>query len=137
MKVYVITSGDYSDYSIYGVASTKSKAEAIIAAAKGADEYWAQDARIEEYPVDEMLTYKQFVEWHCGMLLDDGSVVEQHDRVAWAKPFRSRVEQFNVKVPFYQNRPIVRVKSAVSQAHANKVAAEKRQEWLRTKAVEG
>jgi hypothetical protein len=36
-------------------------------------------------------------------------------------------------VPAYKGRGVVRVESAESAAHAKKFAAEKRQEWLRSK----
>lgn len=133
-KVFVITSGSYSDYGIYGVCSTRKLADRAISAAKGSDEYWASDANIEEWPLDELLERKPQKVWMCGMLLDDGTIVEPKQsfvKTEFSKPFRGRVDQYDVKVPFYRNRPLVRVSSTVSQTHANKYAAEQRQKWLR------
>jgi hypothetical protein len=137
-KVYIVTSGCYSDYGIRAVSLSKRNAQAAIDAAKIADEWWAGDAEIEVWPVDEVLKMRKFTVWLCGMLLDDGSIVEPkapgYCRSEFSEPFRSRVEQCGTRVPCYANRPIVRVLSSVSQDHANKVAAEARQAWLRTKA---
>jgi len=135
-SVYIITSGCYSDYSIHSVSSTKAGAQKVIDAAKTADEYWAADADIETWPVDGLLAFRSFQVWCCGMLLDDGSIVEPAKRYStrvFARPYKSIVEQCGTKVLIYNNRPIVRVTSSVSQAHANKVAAEARQAWLRKK----
>jgi hypothetical protein len=138
MKVYIITSGSYSDYGIHGVSLSKKKARAAIDKAKAADEYWACDADIEEWEADEVLQRENQTYWACGMLLDDGSVVEPraegYQSTIFDKPFRSRIEQYGVKVPFYNNRPIVRTRSTVSAKHALKVAVEARQKWLREKA---
>lgn len=144
MKVFIITSGCYSDYGIRGVGSTKKQAQAAIDAAKAADEYWAGDAGIEEWDVDELLSFRKQRVFQCGMLLDDGSVVERHgesedeeeQRTVFEKPFRGEVTQFNAKVPMYKDRAIVRTRSTVSIGHALKLAAEKRQEWLRKRAAD-
>lgn len=55
MKVYVITKGSYSDYSIYGVAVNKEMAETLRKHVS--DRY--EDANIEEYDTDE---YKPLTE---------------------------------------------------------------------------
>lgn len=57
----------------------------------------------------------------------------EYSHYVWENPFRGEIEQFNVKVPVYNNRPIVRTRSTVSVDHAVKLAAEKRQEWLRNR----
>lgn len=46
-KVFIVTSGEYSDYDIKAVFSTREKAEAYINA-KGTDYYW----EVEEWDVD-------------------------------------------------------------------------------------
>ncbi len=143
-EVYVVTSGSYSDYGIRGIFSTKKNADEFIeraGALKDDDgdrlEYWSGDVNgVEIWELDAALKNKRMRIWTCGMLLDDGAIVEpkiEWSEITWEPPFRSRVIQYGTKVPAYSNRPIVRIESAVSQAHANKVAAEKRQEWLRRK----
>jgi hypothetical protein len=71
------------------------------------------------------------------MLLDDGSVVEEGTdaSINFERPYRSRIEQYDVKIPRYHNRPIVRTRSTVSYAHAHKVAVEARQKWMREKGT--
>lgn len=46
-------------------------------------------------------------------------------------PFRGRVVQSAVAVPFYAHALISRVISCVSAEHARKLAVEERQRWLR------
>lgn len=102
------------------------------------DCYWADEADIEEWEVDVLHKNKVIKVYSAGMLLDDGSLVEPKMKgwfnLRWAAPFRSKVTQLGEKVPFYGNRPIVRVESTVSQDHANKLASEQRQEWMRSQA---
>lgn len=50
MKVYVVTAGEYSDYQIVGVATTKEMADVIVAKHNLYDGY--DEARIEEYDTD-------------------------------------------------------------------------------------
>lgn len=151
INVYLVTAGSYSDYGIHGVFSTREKAKEFIKNAQSIKDnsniddeepyisyvYWANKASIEEWPLDTLLNNKVQRVYSCGMLLDDGSVVEpsnpEYSHYVWENPFRGEIEQFNVKVPVYNNRPIVRTRSTVSVDHAVKLAAEKRQEWLRNR----
>lgn len=50
MKVYVITAGDYSDYHIVGVATTKEMADVIVSKHDLYDKW--DKAQIEEYDTD-------------------------------------------------------------------------------------
>lgn len=54
MKVYVITSGEYSDYCIRTVALSGEKAEQICAMLNGSNGYRSDTATIEEYDTDEI-----------------------------------------------------------------------------------
>jgi hypothetical protein len=149
-KVFLVTSGDYSDYRIYGAFSTNKLARAFIADAKAANRgndysddaaeqiytgecYWAAGANVEEWVIDEMVKARVYSSWSCGMLLDDGSLKEP---VREGKTFGipAPAHQFASKVPAYGNKDLVRVTSIKSAAHALKLCAEKRQEWLRTRA---
>ena len=56
MKVYIVTSGDYDDYRIAEVFSTKEKAEEYI-------EYFGDDYRIEEYNLDNPIEPKENI-WY-------------------------------------------------------------------------
>lgn len=51
-KVFVVTSGTYSDYQIDAIFSTKKGAEKYIAGAKQID-VWHSGTRVEEYELDE------------------------------------------------------------------------------------
>lgn len=54
MNVYVITSGEYSDYCIQTVALSREKAEQICAMLNGSNGYRSDTAIIEEYDTDEI-----------------------------------------------------------------------------------
>ena len=54
MKVYVITSGEYSDYGIQAVALNRGKAEQICAMLNSLRGYYCDISIIEEYDTDEM-----------------------------------------------------------------------------------
>ena len=67
-KVYVVTSGDYSEYSIEKIFSTREMADKYCAMENVAtfnycqDEkdpswgsYWNYECRVEEYPIDEAI----------------------------------------------------------------------------------
>ena len=89
MKVYIVTSGDYDDYQIDEVFSTKGKAEEYI-------EYFGDDYRIEEYNMDNPIEHKERT-WcaifdienkeltHCGVenchSIDPVSIDRYSDRI--------------------------------------------------------
>lgn len=50
MKVYIVTGGDYSDYHISAVFSTRTDAENYCSACSG--EWWTP--RVEEWPLDSL-----------------------------------------------------------------------------------
>lgn len=54
MKVYVITSGEYSDYGIRAVALSREKAELICAMLNSTERYYSDVVTIEEYDTDEI-----------------------------------------------------------------------------------
>jgi hypothetical protein len=147
--IYVITSGCYSDYGINAMFSTRKLAEKYIADAKDAKNssnynddtyvssvYFSDDANIEEWLLDEESKAKVFSYWNVVMMLDDGSVVENHTGREFGHP-QSKIEQCGDKIPCYQMRPIVRVRSVKSANHAMKLAVEARQKWLREKTEKG
>lgn len=55
MKVYVITSGEYSDYCINAVLLSRKKAERICAMRNTNLEYYGEISRIEEYDTDDII----------------------------------------------------------------------------------
>jgi hypothetical protein len=143
-KIFIVTSGCYSDYSIYGVFSTRKKAQELIDRVRSfKDEdgysllYWAADADIEEWPLDELLSHTRQTYWSCGIRMDNGAIVESHGnpRQTFERPFRSEVTQHAVSIPAYGGEKVSRVRSTVSMEHAIKVAAEDRQKFLRESAA--
>lgn len=55
-KVYIVTEGEYSDYHIEEVFSTRKKAEEFIEKYKEVEEYWYGE--IEEYEIDSISDIK-------------------------------------------------------------------------------
>lgn len=66
--VYVITTGEYSDYSICAIFSTKEKANEYI-------QQHGTEYRIEEYNLDEEVV-KEVQLWRIDVSLKDNSLVE-------------------------------------------------------------
>lgn len=52
MNIYILTSGEYSDYRIHSVYSTQEKAEEALKKYK--NDTWAS-AQVEEWPLDVYL----------------------------------------------------------------------------------
>ena len=53
-KVYLITAGEYSDYSVVAVCSTREKAERFCEIVNRNGGVYGDKAEIEEYPVDSI-----------------------------------------------------------------------------------
>ena len=86
MKVYVITSGEYSDYGIQAVALSREKAELICAMLNSPKIDYSDATRIEEYDTDEI---------QCGVNEDVGLCYEAKfnyktlENIYWDEPFYS------------------------------------------------
>lgn len=127
-KVFVVTQGDYSDYKIVGVFSSRLKAEEICPAVK--DE--SCGARIEEYELDVNVEAKgeellQHVH-RVYLVASDGSVpfnLEYRHPNAEMVP---RNYSLSEKNPYYD---LVVGESVESYEHAHKLAVEARQAFLR------
>jgi len=70
-KVYVVTAGEYSDYRILAVFSDREKAESLV---RFWNQYETDDARIEEYVLDEY----QWGHKCCIELTKDGKVYRKY-----------------------------------------------------------
>ena len=68
MKVYIVTSGDYDDYRIDEVFSTKEKAEEYI-------ECFGDKCSIEEYNLDNPIEPKENI-WYVNFKLDGNELNE-------------------------------------------------------------
>lgn len=89
-KVYIITCGDYSDYTICAVFSTRDKAEEYIQ--QHGDTY-----RIEEYSVDEEIEQSEI--WS----VEIGLYSHKIKRCEWCDDnwSRERVDRFRVFEPLF------------------------------------
>lgn len=132
MTIFLVTSGEYSDYHIAAVFSTQELANEYVVKMKsdgdeGSVEHWETDTE-----KDAVLNYTS---WQCGILLESGEIKEPpHASQKLEVPFRGTVSQSAQPVPAYQGALISRVRSGVSAEHCLKLAAEERQRWLREKA---
>lgn len=115
-KVYIITYGDYSDYSICAVFSTRDKAEEYIQ--QHGDTY-----RIEEYSVDEEIEQSEI--WSVKI----GLYSHKIKRCEWCDDnwSRERVDQFRVFEPSFSDSEwsIKMLLRADSMNRAVKVANER------------
>ncbi len=68
MKVYVITAGEYSDYSIVGVATTKEMAEVIVSKFNLCNGFY--EAQIEEYDTDVYEPLRTNDQWYVWKTLN-------------------------------------------------------------------
>lgn len=91
-KVYIVTYGIYSDYSICAVFSTRDKAEEYIQ--QHGDTY-----RIEEYSVDDEIEQSEIWSVEIGML---SHKIKQCESVSdsW---HNERVDKFRVFEPVFRN----------------------------------
>lgn len=91
-KVYIITYGDYSDYTICAVFSTRDKAEEYIQ--QHGDTY-----RIEEYSVDEEIEQSEI--WS----VEIGLYSHKIKRCEWCDDnwSRERVDKFRVFEPLFSD----------------------------------
>jgi len=144
-RVFVVTSGDYSSYSIEAVFDNRELAESFVG---------KSDADIEEYVLNETSGEVLAPRFHCKLLLEDGSIVEE-----WGDEEGGRIRAgLRGEVCVVVKRPSARMGSMtpkefadwmlertepeqgvlvlwatshVSLEHARKLAAEGRQAWLR------
>lgn len=130
-KVYVVSSGEYSDYQIRGIFSTFEKACEFVETGKrdsthdGGNAWKYEHVEIEEHGLDEPIENVHAV-YSAHISLKDGALVREHARNEWGTP------ESNSWV--YGDE--AGGKSCKSSAHALKLAAEARQKWLRTGGCE-
>jgi hypothetical protein len=122
-KVYMVTDGEYSDYSVIGVYSTREKAEyaqTLYAAENGIDELELD--HIPPHPPGEL-------RWGV-RILDNGDVVS----VFQTTPDEDKCLQVESTRQKYWGGEVKPGRSfllwARDQAHAIKIACEKRREML-------
>ena len=137
MKVYVVTSGQYSDYGIEAMFSTPEKAQAFIA-----KQDFNEDRGREEWELDEWEHALKTECWETVIKLETGETRNRDtERIGtWTRfvpnPRWTETENTWWNIPRYdQPCDAIRALSVVSQEHATKIAVEARQKWLRDKAA--
>ena len=104
MKVYVITSGEYSDYCINAVALTREKAEQICAMLNGSNGYRSDTAMLEEYDTDEIQCESNDDVRLC---YEAGFDYRTLKNMYWCKPFYSFARNEIKRMPASNADPIV------------------------------
>src|SRR6266850_1930908 len=133
MIIYLVSTGDYSDYHVVGAFSTKEKA---------LEAFPSKDYGIEEYELDKPTVVLKRV-YSDVIAISDGSrwigSTPDHDGTTH---FASKLDEVDIgfrgKYDFLQwdwpkshGTSHVYAKSVISQEHATKLAAEGRQAFLR------
>ena len=113
--VYIVTEGEYSSYGIYGVFSTQEKADQYIASCMSG-------AAVEIWELDEKAGFVLRTVYH--FLVPEGRTWETREA---ADPKRRVPEIEQVDAGGGRFHGV----SFVSAAHAQKIAVEARQAWLR------
>ena len=123
--VYVVTQGQYSDYLIEGVFSNRDLADEYV---KQAHLEGLGERSIEEWTLDE-LAGKTYRQWFWVTMDMDGTILEENGTQFWLGSQRESKVHMNL------SGTTIYAKSTVSMEHARKVAAEKRQSELRSRAI--
>jgi len=128
MKIYIVTSGDYSDYGVDAVFSTKEKADAYVATARANGDFSCCVNNPDEWELDAIPLESIKSMWTVNCDLGDGSLDEPIGPTAEVVSDGSRGDA-DIFAPW---RAVGR--SYVSAEHAKKLAVEARQKWLREQA---
>ena len=129
MNVYIITHGCYSDYGIERCFSTREKAEEFIS--ESANDQDGYSYRIEEYRLDIDDGLRPRPRYTAWIYLDNGDI-DIYDHVIVKMSDGS--DESQQSRDYKTMRETLCVRSSVSKEHVAKLAAEKRQEWLRNQA---
>lgn len=117
--VYIVTSGDYSDYSIRAVFDNEDLAKRFTCQYGGEIELWEMNENTTQ--IMEGLTF-----WRV-WVEKNGDVTDSEKTYPWG-------EQQTTAVPIYRMcslEPYLEVHCwARDEDHAIKIATEKRQEWM-------
>ena len=156
MKVYLVSDGCYSDYSIRGVFSTAELAESYRAVLAGDDS--DSDAAVVEWEVDAeagkvwrpcfraSINLSAIYHVFTGeVICEAGAIYNEDEGMALATPDARSKSPEALGAP---HRPVLgkppsevgpggarRVCSLVSAEHARKLAVEARQAWLRSRVA--
>lgn len=132
--VWVLSTGEYSDCRDVGVFSTKERALDAMASRMN-----RMDNDPEEFELDAIpgarreSRYSRGPVYACSIRIDNGTIYPE-DQMDWYRDVAAtKVEAMGV----LSDPHMIRVESPASAEHAEKVAIEKRQEFMRTGNVAG
>lgn len=136
-KVYLLTTGTYSDFKVLGAFSSQEKLnEAVDPRTKEAHNppYNVHVFELDSLPSQSFgPVYRVSIHLPSGEFRDGDDVYYCYrapngpSGVSWLAPWEHMPKEYS---------ETVNVRSPISLEHAQKVAIEKRQEWLRTGAIE-
>ena len=129
--IYIVTSGEYSDYRIEGIFSSRVKAEVFIEEAKKKTNT-GSDFCFEEWELDERTKDTVATFWSAILDIATGAIRNCNARVEFV-PENKRVKSVDVWKYVCEAYPKGHIvsRSYVSSEHAAKLCMEKRQELLR------
>lgn len=136
MLIFVVTTGEYSDYGIDSMFSSKELAEQYIQTQVDPEEPRFREYRIEEYELDHMPEPRVYYTFWEARLDAQGNQVERHV----GNPnlfYKGRTQKYSAQ-PIKRGYGWVTERSfygqsTVSPEHALKLAIETRQAYLRSK----
>jgi hypothetical protein len=107
--VYLVTSGEYSDYGILAAFSTEEAADAYVAHLRS-KERWS-NARVETYPVDRWLDVKDQHFWHVRIYEDvvdpaTGASLKGETTVTKLEPDVTSEEPIPIKKIYHQQHVV-------------------------------
>lgn len=129
-KVFMVTSGEYSDYRVDGIFSTTEKAEEYMARVRSVQTYKEFNG-IDVIELDEGLKSTVHTQYLVQIFLKSGDLVGKASSSLVCDKPESRSDIYGDG-----DSKFVSVRSSLSAEHALKIAGEARQAWLReSKAV--
>lgn len=100
MKVYVVTSGEYSDYHISGVFINRKMAEIYCAVQHDVDT-WTNDFRVEEYDTDNYyVTTRPEAKLHYEVRIDPAAATEWDPDDVTVYPTFKKCRPFSFHRPY-------------------------------------
>lgn len=128
MKIFVVSSGEYSDYRIYAVYTDEAMAQRQAQVAKGDVEEWESDQPISEHEQPGMLCFQGDIE------VESGTMYVHQCWPGQAMQVINKAYSFGT-----HGRPeVLFVRCWARDAeHAGKIMVERRQELLRERGIIG
>lgn len=131
--IYAVTDGEYSDYRVEGVFSSKKKAERFIEQYRKKEGQYCEP-QIVEWELNGRGSDVAKTEYRALINLNNGSIESEWEYPALVpKNKRAEPSQFYSN-PRHTDRKSITVVSYVSKDHARKLAVEAYQKHLREEA---